>query len=85
MPDSIVPEQSPSVGFLEDQHQWLMDAQEALKYMDRWMQVIRDELQRMREEGVDPHIAWLSIYLTTDSWEECSRLHELKPKSPEPL
>ena len=53
--------------------------EEAQKHIDRWQQVIRAELQRMREEGIDPFIAWLAIDMFTDMFDIRYGLSELKP------
>ena len=55
------------------------DDKEAHKHVDRWMHVIRAELHRMHEEGIDPYIAWLAVVMTTDMWGDHHWLSELKP------
>jgi hypothetical protein len=70
-------EQADESEFYAKQALMQMDAIEARKYMGHWLHVIRDELQSMRKEGVDPYIAWLAISMATDPWT--GALEELKP------
>jgi len=68
--------------FLEDESRRREDREEAAKYIDRWIHVIREELQRMRSEGVDPYIAWLSVRIATDWWAD-DPLAKLRPDGSE--
>jgi len=65
--------------FQENERQVRADEEEAAKFIDRWLQVIRSELQLMRSEGVDPYIAWLAVRIATDWWRADDHLGDLCP------
>jgi hypothetical protein len=64
------PDQSDEVDFLYHLFEMRRDHEEAEKLVDRWRHVIRDELQRMRGDGLDPHIAWLALVMASERVEK---------------
>ena len=53
--------------------------EKAKKHTDRWLHVIRSELELMEKEGIDPYIAWLSFVDTTDFWGSVDHIGDLHP------